>query len=472
MSPAATGAADASLRNGWVANPSATVTSTFMDGRLGKMDGTGLPLNPTTDAPFAIDTGSSVVTTVVKSHSMLETGDSCGGTDEATKLSRHCFWQAGVLTVLRDVPPGAGSTVLRPPLTGTDKPLVPVEDIDFTALPDLPAPVRKDGTAVEGPSWQRALDLMGPPKVEWGASGNYIYWQYMPPMLNFSGNVSGYPPRSMAGLLDAMQLLVLDGAGHEDEKRLLTLRSVQWGLDLHAMWKARGYGKMYTPNGGHAVGRYLPTVIAAALLKGPLGDQMKQDLQRVNTEPTDKCAFDIPGEISRWEDTGRTLYGYVNTVGCGPYNDYTKQTNSNLVDPAHLGDNGRLAVNEHNSAGDVNSCFGAYQAITAGPTHATANLVRAIPAARALAYQHLIPYIERMFSDGALCRPDHTPPASHATAFATCEGGPAQGEQCRNKADCPGSTCVGSTVQYTSWLARNLWARYAACYDTNSCPGM
>ena len=472
MTPAATGTADASLRSGWVANPSATETSTFMDGRLGDMAGTGMPLNPSSSDPYSIDTASNPVTTIVKSHSMLETGDSsCGGTDEATDLSRHCFWHAAVLTVLGEVPPEAGTSVLRPPLTGDEKPLLPTAQIDFDALPKLPFPVRNDGTVVDI-SWDDALDRMGPPKVEWGAGGNYSYWQYMPPMYNFSSNPSGYPPRSMAGLLDAMQLLAIDGTGHETQKRLLAIRSVQWGIDYYYMWKARGFGAMYQPNGGHAVGRYLPTIIAAALVTGTTGDEMKQDLLRVNKGTADKCGFDISGELWTWSDTGRTLYGYFNIPGCGGYSDYTQQTNSNYVDPAHLGDNGRLEVNADNDANDVNSCFGAYQPITIGPTLSTANLVRAIPAARALAYDGMITYVERVFDHGAYCRPDHTPPATYDEAFTTCNGGGASGDQCRNNNDCPGGSCGSFSMQYTSWLARNMWAKYAGCYDTNGCPGM
>jgi hypothetical protein len=473
MSPATIGAADASLRNGWVSNPSATVTSSFMDGRLGDMTDTGSPLNPKETDPFEVSTTSVPVTTVVKSHSMLETGESsCGGEDEATGLSRHCFWHAAVLTILGEVPADAGSTVLRPPLTGPDKPLVSTAAIDFAGLPNLPLPVRNDGTTVTGGPWEEALDAMAPPKVEWGASGNWTYWQYMPPMYNFSGNPSGYPPRSMQGLLGAMQLLAVDATGHEEEKRLLAIRSVQWGLDYYYMWKARGFGAMYQPNGGHAVGRYLPTIMAAALLTGSVGDQMKQDLLRVNNGTADKCGFDVSGELWTWSDTGRTLYGYFNIPGCGGYSDYTKQTNSNYVDPAHLGDNGRLAVNEDNDANDVNSCFGAYQGITIGPTLSTANLVRAIPAARALAYEGMFPYVERMVEHGAYCRPDHTPPATYAEAFPKCEGGAAEGEPCRKSTDCPGGTCGSFSMQYTSWLALNMWAKYAACYDTNACPGM
>jgi hypothetical protein len=473
MTPAATGAADASLRNGWVRDPSATLVSTGMDGRLGDMATTGQPINPSESEPAAIETAAVAVTTIVKSHSMLETGEtSCGGTDEASGLSRHCFWHAEALTVLDRPPAGAGSTVLRPPLTGEEKPLLSTAAIDFAALPNLPPPTRGDGTAVSGPSWEDAVDRLGPPKIEWGASGNYTYWQYMPPMYNFASHESGYPPRSFQALLDAAQLLALDGSGHEAEKRLLAIRTVQWGIDLYYMWKARGFGAMYKPNGGHAVGRYLAPVLAAALLTGPDGDAMKADLMRVNNGTSDKCGFDVSGELWHWSDTDRVLYGYFNIPGCGGYSDYTQQTNSNYVDPAHLGDNGRLAENADNSASDVNSCFGAYQPITLGPTQATANLVRAIPAARAIAYEHMIPYVTRVVDHGAYCRPDHTPAADYAQAFGTCDGGVNVGEQCRNAQDCPSAGCVGDNNQYTSWLARNMWAKYEDCYDTNSCPGM
>lgn len=473
MSPAATGAADASLRSGWVANPSATLNSTFMDGRLGDMTYTGQPLNPDTSTPLAINTAQVPVTTLVKSHSLLETGStSCGGADTTTGISRHCFWQAGVLNVLHQVPPNAGTTILRPPLTGKEKPLHSVSLIDFSALPNLAYPARNDGTVVTGKTWEVALDLMAPPKVEWGATGNWPYWQYMPPMYNFSMHKSGYPPRTMSDLLDSMQLLAIDGAGHEAQKRLLTIRSVQWGLDYYYMWKANGYGALYKPNGGHAVGRYLPTVIAAALMGGSLGTEMKSDMLRVNNGTGDKCGFDIPGELFHWSDTGRVLYGYFNIEGCGTYNNYTRQTNSNYVDPNHIGDNGRLEVNKDNDEADVNSCSGAYQSITVGPTQTTANLIRAIPAARDIAYDHMLTYINRMYDNGYYCSEDHLPAEKYVSAFGRCDGGTNAGEQCRNKSDCGGSACIGNRNQYTSWMARNMWEKYKDCYDTKSCSGM
>jgi hypothetical protein len=473
MSPETVGDADESLRNGWVANPSATEVTTYMDGRLGDVTDTGRPLRPSASDPYVVDTSATAVTTVVKSHSMLETGEtSCGGTDDATGLSRHCFWSAGTLTVLHETPADAGTTVFRPPLTGPEKPLLSVSQVDFDLLPELPRPTRADGTVVDSPGWDSALARLGPPKVEWGATGNYPYWQYMPPMYNFGGNPSGYPPRSTSPLLDAMQLLAIDGTGYEAEKRLLTIRAVQMGLDYYYMWKANDYGALYRPNGGHAVGRYLAPLVAAALMQGSEGDAMRTDMARVNNGTADRCGFDISGEIRHWSDTDRVLYGYYNITGCGGYSDYTQQTNSNYVDPAHLGDNGRLAENSDNDFNDVNSCFGAYQGITVGPAQSTANLARAIPAVRAIAFEHLTRYAARMFDHGAYCRPDHTPSATYAQAFGTCDGGVNAGEQCRNNNDCPSSDCTGNSHQYSSWLARNMWAAYADCYDSNSCPGM
>lgn len=473
MVPETLGEADDSLRHGWVANPSAVEVTTYMDGRLGDMANTGRPLRPSTDDPYIVDTSADAVTTVVKSHSMFETGaDDCGGTDDDTGLSRHCFWHAAVLTVLHDTPPDLGTSVLRPPLTGPEKPLLPVSQIDSSLLPNLPRPTRGDGAVVDEPSWEEAVALLGPPKVEWGAQGNYSYWQYMPPMYNFAGNPSGYPPRSLSPLLDAMQLLAIDGTGHEADKQLLAICAVQMGVDYYYMWKANGYGALYRPNGGHAVGRYLAPLVAAALLTGTEGDEMKADLQRVNNGTADRCGFDISGELHYWSDTDRVLYGYYNIDGCGGYSDYTRQTNSNYVDPDHQGDNGRLAENEDNDFDDVNSCFGAYQGITAGPAHTTANLARAIPAIRDIVFEHLIPYATRVYDHGAYCRPDHTPAAEYASAFGVCEGGTNVDDPCGNDNDCPDATCSGHHIQYTSWLARHMWSAYAHCYDDNSCQGM
>jgi hypothetical protein len=291
-------------------------------------------------------------------------------------------------------------------------------------------------------------------------------------MYNFSKDVSGYGPRSMQGLLDAMQLLAVSGQGNEAAKRLLTIRSVQWGLDLYFMWKARGFGVMYKPNGGHAVGRYLAPVVAAALMTGTLGSEMKTNMKRVNNGTVDKCGFDIPAELSYWPDTGKVLYGYVNMTGCGEFGDYTSQVNANYVDPSHVGDNGRLAVNAHNTAAAVSTCAGAYQPVTSGPTQSTANLIRAIPAARAIAYTHMLTYIDRMMEKGNACRADQTPSKGYVQTFGRCVAGTNAGEQCRSGSDCPGSSCSGNTHQYSSWLARNLWEKYKGCYDNKTCPGM
>lgn len=475
MTPETVGDANASLRHGWVANPSATVTDSFMDGRLGGGAHTGVPLRPTPADPVRVDTSAQPVTTIVKSHSTVEPGQDNGecrvaGNEPADKISRHCFWHAEILTVLGAVPPGAGGEVLRPPMTGPEKPLVPISAIDFAGLPNLPSPKRPDGTVVEGPSFADAARLMAPPKVEWGSSGDWPYWQGMPPLYNYSRSLSGYAPRMFAPLYDAMQLLLVDAAGHEDEKRKLAISTVQWGVDLYFMWKARGFGPMFRPNGGHAVGRYASPVVAAALLEGPLGEQMRSDILRVNQDSPARCGFDITGELSYWPDTKRTLYGYTNVPGCSGYTDFTRQTNSCVVDPAHGGDNGRLAVNAFNSEAAVSSCYGAYQPITVGPTLSAANLLRAIPRARALAYSELIPYATRVFDEGAHCRPDQG--GGREPLFGRCAGGVNAGRVCTPGAQCPGSTCVGHNHQYGSNLAMNLWDVYRDCYDSQTCPGM
>jgi hypothetical protein len=80
------------------------------------------------------------------------------------------------------------------------------------------------------------------------------------------------------------------------------------------------------------------------------------------------------------------------------------------VDPADLGDNGRLAENADDDFDDVNSCFGGYQPITEGPTSPAAQLACSITA----------PTV------------DPITPSGPATAGSN-------GEQCRNDNDnnCP-----------------------------------
>jgi hypothetical protein len=321
--------------------------------------------------------------------------------------------------------------------------------------------------------WDGALDLMGPPKVEWGSSGNWTYWQYMPPMLNYSRNVSGYPPRSIDRLLDAMQLLLIAPGVDAAKKRLLAIRSVQWGVDLFYMWKGRGFGAMFKTNGGHAVGRYAPTLLAAGLLTGAVGDEMKAGMARMNNGTSDRCGFDVGNVMWYWADTDRITYGVFNIPGCGGYSTYLDQVNSLYVDPEHLGDNGTLSTEGGgNSQMSVDRCSGPYQAINNGPLVATLNLIQGIPALRPIAFELLVPYMKQRLQYGSYCRDDHAP-RIYGPMWGRCEGGGNAGWPCTSDASCPSSTCANDgDMQYTSWFALNMLKQYDACYDAKSCAGM
>ena len=483
MTPATEGAADSTLRSGWVANPSAITTNSFMDGRLGGGTSTGTPLNPSSINPYSINTTTTPVTTIVKSRSRSGGGADCRATD-SIGMQRYCFLHAEVLTVLDSVPANAGSTILRPPLTGTEKPLISTSSINLALLPELAPPTRPDGTTIYPfgktsvySSLTTALDYLAPPKVEWGASGDWPYWQQMPPYLNFGRTDTGYPSAKMEPLLEALQLLTLNPGAYTAEKDLLAIRAVQWGIDYYYMWKARNYGPMYKTNGGHSVGRYQPTLVAAALMTGATGTAMQTDMQRMNVNvysgdgTADRCGFDVGNVMWYFTDTAKAIYGVYNITGCGGYSLYTKQTNSLYIDPAHVGDNGRLTINADNDAGDVGTCTGAYQGINNGPMLGTVNLIKAIPALRAIDFDLLEGYTMQRLDSGAYCRADQDP--ANNGFWGECSGGTNSGWPCRSAGDCGTGSCIrDGDVQYTSWFGWNMLKQYRSCYDAKTCAGM
>ena len=87
----------ASLRNGWLANPTGDMSVyRGMDGRLGAADQPA-PLVPTAAQPYSIDTTSPgfVARMIVKADSDLDTGDDCraepGDPGDPSISHRMCY---------------------------------------------------------------------------------------------------------------------------------------------------------------------------------------------------------------------------------------------------------------------------------------------------------------------------------------------------------------------------------------------
>jgi hypothetical protein len=463
MQPATTGAADSSLRNGWIANPNSPDNS-GLDGRLGAT-GTGIPLNPSVDQPYLIKTGHTPVSSIVKSISK-NPGGACTDT-AADGTRRYCFDQIEVLTVVAEPPANAGSTQLRPPYFGPmeGKQAVSINSIKFDALSSLPLPTRPNGTVVSPQySPSQAIDYVKGFKIDW--MRDYVGTQAFKASSSFPGESMAYSPGPWGRYWDAMQWLALEGISEAD-KRSLAIWAVQHGEDIFAIINNYTYQNgPWVPNGGHSVGRYGQAVLAAALVED--GGLRAQRLAQTMSTATGRQRWAETGQFQKSAATGRVTYGAVSAPNGKTYNDCTRQVNPINVDPLGLVDNSKIrAVGTNCIAGSE----GSYQSIAFPATWSQYNLLSAIPAARALTYDVGIEYVTRMTNQGLLADGDVFDPA-----LPTCSGGPNAGLICYDDTHCGGLTCGNrrpnlSSSTYNSYVANNMWKQYQSCYRTDNCPG-
>jgi hypothetical protein len=463
ISPATTGAADTTLRSGWIANPR-DADSSGIDGRLGA-NGTGTPLVPTAGNPFVVGSGAPSVTSIVKGISKNPTGACTDTAPDGTR--RFCFDQIEVLTVLTSVPDGAGSAVLRPPYFGPpgQKQAIPVNQIRFDLLSAIRRPVRPDG-AVVSPNFtpDQAVDYVKGFKIDWGL--DYPSTQNFKASTSFSGQSMGYSPGPWGRYWDAMHWIALDGIP-DDRKRLLAIWAVQHGEDVLSI--ARNYKYQngpWVPNGGHSVGRYGLAVLAAALIQD--GGQRSAWLQNESTSAVGRQRFAETGQIQKSEVTGKVTYGAMSVSGGKTFGDCSTQLNPINADPNGLVDNSKIRYAGTNC---TLGSLGSYQDTSFPAMWSQYNLLSAIPTARRIAYPVGIAYVQRMTGLGAASLNDQYDPP-----LAVCAAGVSAGRYCFTSADCAGQTCTNrrpnlSDPNYNSYVSANMWYQYKDCYTTDSCPG-
>lgn len=100
--------------------------------------------------PYTARPGDSILKVI----SLQKPNDDCDADS-----TRSCLLTAAVLTVLGEVPPDNGATVLRPPYFGTDKPLFSTVDMDANLgiLPRLSAAPEFDSRL---PTLETALETV------------------------------------------------------------------------------------------------------------------------------------------------------------------------------------------------------------------------------------------------------------------------------------------------------------------------
>jgi hypothetical protein len=394
------------LHHGWEVNPAHTSAQGF-DTRVGDFDAARVPALPYTAGP-----GESIVKAV-----SLEPLDDTE--------CRPCLQTAAVLTVVGEVPPDAGATVLRPPYFGTDKPLYSVTDFRTDLLPSLAPQGEPPGLDEVYESFRRVqLDH----KEGWTGRA-------MHPVDNLPDYGSSISVRDADG---ALRLLLDDPL--EDRMDALIVY-VQFGMDLYHMMLG---GVTWTGNGGHGEGRKLPMTFAAMMLD----------------DGAMQAAVSAAGEAVFGEDDGVYFSEEADTVLWGQEEGSEDSYWTNLVfdtgsrtatDPYHMIDGG------HRPGDSYQFCC------TSQPYKANATAAWLVPELRTLwNNEFFFDYVERWVDFGAWTQPDPCAPPD-----GTCSGGDNAGAACTLASE--GSVCTGTDAFCDATV--NWDANYGVTYGPDGSGG-
>ncbi|MCK6538035.1 MAG: hypothetical protein L6Q84_34100 [Polyangiaceae bacterium] len=288
VSPAPTG-----TRHGSAVNPKGGRQA--YDSRGGGFDATDAVTFPATLAPT-----SSLVSSVSKPE----------GSDP--KNVGPMISQAVLTVVAGPLPP----TALRPSYAGTFKQQLDTKQIDWSALPKLPAPSSK-------PDGAKLLQMADRPRIDHLSSWTIQHSCAEENWFNGDGAHACYG-REVAAYVSSAALYVLLDTPEREE---LTLSMIQHGIDNYGVLKAGG---TWEANGGHHNARKWPIVLAGRLL----GDC---DLLKVGLDYDDD-QFGEDGH-TYFGKSGKALFG----MSCGPNQTYFQNGCSgsgakDCRDPAELVD--------------------------------------------------------------------------------------------------------------------------------------
>jgi hypothetical protein len=367
-------------RHGWEVNPADTSRQGF-DARIADFQEDRVPTLPYEAAP-----GESLV----KAVSLAPLGD-----DDC----RPCLKTAAVLTVVGEVPPDRGSSVLRPPYFGGQKPYYDVEALRMDLLPSL------DATG-EPPSLADVTDDFRRPqldhKVNW--TGRPLHPQDAMP--DYGSDIAS---RNAAGALR----LMLDEA--EADKREPVIHYVQYGVDLYHMMLG---GVTWPPGGGHGEGRKLPVTFAAVMLDD---SQMQADVSASATQ-----VFGENGGMYHAENADTVLFGQTWNTAERYWTNLVFDTGSRTIpDPYGWIDGG------HRPGGSYQFCC------TALCWKATATALILMPELRDVWNHELFfDYVYRWVTHGAWTQPDPCAPPT-----GVCSGGDNAGAPCSTASE--PTACTG-----------------------------
>ncbi|MCC5858065.1 MAG: hypothetical protein JJT90_07915 [Ectothiorhodospiraceae bacterium] len=269
----------------WIApRPGETLTLLSVDGN----GSISLDANPTTEALGLLDGSNHYgnhdpsqdliasgalpqvftgITSLVAAKQRPEASDessTCG----TGAIVGECVDAYHVVTVLTDVPPLAGADTIRPPITGTEKPLLRWSDFDLSRLPstDLVSGSWHNSRDLETirRRWTHASEAFSIRNAELGGfseGGRAFRAHIMVP--DYGATVASTFSNDLVTLFSSAHSL--------DEKHPALAAMLSYGLDIyHARYSPPdGVQRAWGSGAGQWAGQYLPPAFLAALLRDP-----------------------------------------------------------------------------------------------------------------------------------------------------------------------------------------------------------
>lgn len=309
MSPAVTGSGQ-NTENGAMLSPA---TQTIGQGMFGKENrpspgvwGADWVPGLQITAPYVVDTGAiGEPTIILKSVAAIGANhsDTTGGSTYCN-TERLCLDSVESLTVLQQAP---SEPVFRPTVLGGDRTMIPLADIDYSVLPQMPKP----------PGFTSFDDYKLAVRSPGFKHGGSVDTEQFHPRFNYGDPTGGYPGKVSVVEQVPFTALAFECVGDAEckDKAELARFTVQRGIDYLF---AQRDGYCWVGTGGYGHGQLLPILSTIALIDsdGTYASDLNTAIGAVDGAGYDAC-FSETALVNFGAGRGEYLFGSITLPNCG-----------------------------------------------------------------------------------------------------------------------------------------------------------
>jgi hypothetical protein len=341
--------------------------------------------------------------------------------DCGTAIAGQCVDSYNVVTVLQSVPGGAGSTVLRPNITGSSKVLLSLTDFDFTILPSNAILTGTNTAGFEAirQRWSHSTEIFGL------GNSNGTYYSEGGRAFRSHILIDDYASGVARQWNDDM-MVIFSASNSFPEKQAALVAMLSYGFDIYNAMYNSGVTRFWGTGAGQHQGKFLPPVFMAALAKSSI---YRTNLITVKDHIRDH-AYSGPVELQQinlgingpvWGDT--PLYTGVNYQGAYWQNLFSSQCYDGATGTCNTTTYGdKVQHDPYNYIdGPPNKPGTNYMPVTMGPETGFAAAMILMPQIFDIVnYGDIIQYIDRVKSHGVQAANDPCVTPDSRENLATC----------------------------------------------------